>query len=52
MKSFFKICTIFILLLNTVLGNPEKIVKIGLGYSGRSYDPHKHTDSSTLAITK
>ena len=53
MKSFFKIFTIFILLLNIVLGNSEKkIVKIGLGYSGRSYDPHKHTDSSTLAITK
>lgn len=53
MKKFLKLFTIFILLVNIILGNSEKkIVKIGLGYSGRSYDPHKHTDSSTLAITK
>ncbi|MEG3014429.1 MAG: ABC transporter substrate-binding protein [Cetobacterium sp.] len=30
----------------------EKVVKIAMGYNGRSYDPHKHTDSATLAITK
>lgn len=30
----------------------NEVIKIALGYSGRSYDPHKHTDSSTLAITK
>lgn len=53
MKSFFKVLIIFILLINIAIGNSEKkVVKIGLGYSGRSYDPHRHTDSSTLAITK
>ncbi|MDX8337321.1 MULTISPECIES: ABC transporter substrate-binding protein [Cetobacterium] len=52
MKKFIKLLTIFFLMVITVFSATEKIVRIGLGYSGRSYDPHRHTDSSTLAITK
>ena len=30
----------------------EKTLKVAFGYKPRSFDPHKHTDSSTLAVTK
>ena len=52
MKNFLKILIIFLLLIFNLFGKEEKVIKVGLGYSGRSYDPHRHTDSSTLAITK
>lgn len=53
MKIFLKLFAIFTILVNMAFGSLEKkTVKVGLGYSGRSYDPHRHTDSSTLAITK
>ena len=52
MKNFFKSLVIFILLSISLFCKEEAVIKIGLGYSGRSYDPHRHTDSSTLAITK
>ncbi|MGL4652077.1 ABC transporter substrate-binding protein [Cetobacterium sp.] len=55
MKNFSKIfITVFFMLTSMMVFSKEKneVIKIALGYSGRSYDPHKHTDSSTLAITK
>ena len=30
----------------------EKTLKVAFGYKPRSFDPHRHTDSSTLAVTK
>lgn len=30
----------------------EKTLKVALGYKPRSFDPHRHTDSATLAVTK
>ncbi|MFR1676684.1 MAG: ABC transporter substrate-binding protein, partial [Fusobacterium sp.] len=30
----------------------EKNLKVAFGYKPRSFDPHRHTDSSTLAVTK
>lgn len=36
----------------SVVFSSDKEIKVALGYKGRSYDPQKHTDSSTLAITK
>lgn len=30
----------------------EKDLKVAFGYKPRSFDPHRHTDSSTLAVTK
>lgn len=42
----------FVGLYTTVMATNEKILNVGIGYKGRSYDPHKHTDSATLAITK
>lgn len=55
MKNFLKFFIIFILtIVSTVTfcNENNKVIKVALGYSGRSYDPHRHTDSSTLAITK
>lgn len=53
MKKYIKILLTYILLITGLFGaSQEQIIKVGLGYSGRSYDPHRHTDSSTLAITK
>ncbi|MGL5202332.1 ABC transporter substrate-binding protein [Cetobacterium sp.] len=55
MKNFLKFFMIFILtIVSTVTfcNENNKVIKVALGYSGRSYDPHRHTDSSTLAITK
>lgn len=43
---------LFLIFFNIAFGSEQREVKVGLGYKGRSYDPHKHTDSSTLAITK
>lgn len=31
---------------------PQTTLKVALAYKPRSFDPHKHTDSSTLAVTK
>lgn len=53
MKYFkFIILIFFVGLYTSVMAKNEKILNIGIGYKGRSYDPHKHTDSATLAITK
>lgn len=30
----------------------QTVLKVALAYKPRSYDPHRHTDSSTLAVTK
>lgn len=49
-----KILCCFLIFATILFGEErgEKKIKIGIGYSGRSYDPHKHTDSATLGITK
>ena len=53
---FQKIVSIYFLLFFSVISfaktYPEKKIRIGMTYNGRTYDPHRHTDSSTLAITK
>lgn len=51
-SKFFKIIFFIIISVVTLSNNSNETIKVALGYSARSYDPHRHTDSSTLAITK
>ena len=54
-----KIFMILLLLVFTACGEVENkkevqpsTLKVALAYKPRSFDPHKHTDSATLAVTK
>lgn len=58
MKKFnWLFLVIFIVLLFVSCGKKENVeikdsIKVALAYKPRSFDPHKNTDSSTLAVTK
>lgn len=51
-KNYLKILGMFFMVCILSFSENSNEIKVALGYKGRSYDPHKHTDSSTLAVTK